>query len=310
MNIAVVFPGQGSQSVGMLAEYADETPIVLDTFKEASEALGYDLWDIVSNGPIEKLNSTEITQPAILAADIAVMRIMSVQCMQKPVAFAGHSLGEYAALVASGALDFVAAIKLVAKRGQLMQSAVPEGAGAMAAVIGLNDSDVVKICQDISKDDNEVVEAVNFNSPGQVVIAGSSGAVEKAVTLLKEAGAKRVLPLPVSVPSHSSLMKPAADELEKYLSDIELEEPDIEVLHNVDAKSHNDTSLIKQALVKQLYNPVLWSQTIKILSEGVDTIVECGPGKVLSGLTKRINKDVKGYSLNTPDAMNTFLDSM
>jgi len=310
MNIAVIFPGQGSQSVGMLAEYAESWHQVVDTFSEASEVLGYDLWDIVSNGPVEKLNSTEITQPAMLAADIAVMRIMSKQCMQEPVAYAGHSLGEYAALVASGALEFTTAIKLVAKRGQLMQSAVPEGKGAMAAIIGLNDDDVIRVCSEASTITGEAVEAVNFNSPGQVVIAGSAVAVEKSIALMKEAGAKRALPLPVSVPSHSSLMKPAADELEKYLADIQFKFPDIEVIHNVDAKSHNDTSSIKEALVKQLYNPVRWTQTIQILSEAADVIVECGPGKVLGGLTKRINKDVASFSLDTPDAMKKFLDSM
>jgi [acyl-carrier-protein] S-malonyltransferase len=310
MNIAVVFPGQGSQSVGMLAEYAESWHQVVDTFSEASEVLGYDLWDIVSNGPVEKLNNTEITQPAMLAADIAVMRIMNKQCMLEPFAYAGHSLGEYAALVASGALEFTTAIQLVAKRGQLMQTAVPKGMGAMAAIIGLNDEDVVKVCLEASEITGEAVEAVNFNSPGQVVIAGSTAAVEKSIVLMKEAGAKRALPLPVSVPSHSSLMKPAADELEKYLCNIEFKFPDIEVIHNVDARSHNDTSSIKQALVKQLYNPVQWTQTIQILSEGADVIVECGPGKVLGGLTRRINKDVKSFSLNTPDAMNEFLDSM
>jgi [acyl-carrier-protein] S-malonyltransferase len=310
MNIAVVFPGQGSQSVGMLAEYAESWSQIRDTFSEASESLGYDLWDIASNGPAEKLNNTEITQPAMLAADIAVMRVMSEQCMQKPFVLAGHSLGEYAALVASGALEFSTAIKLVAKRGQLMQAAVPEGEGAMAAIIGLSDDDVIRVCSNASEISGEAVEAVNFNSPGQVVIAGSSAAVEKSIELMKEAGAKRALPLPVSVPSHSSLMKPAADELEKYLSDIKIKTPDIEVIHNVDARSHEDPSAIKQALVKQLYNPVLWTQTIQILSNGADVIVECGPGKVLGGLTRRINKDIASFSLDTPDAMKKFLDSM
>jgi [acyl-carrier-protein] S-malonyltransferase len=310
MNIAVVFPGQGSQSVGMLNEYAESSSQVVDTFSEASEALGYDLWEIVSNGPAEKLNSTEVTQPAMLAADIAVMRILTAQCTLKPLVFAGHSLGEYAALVASGALEFVTAINLVARRGQLMQEAVPDGVGAMAAVIGLDDDVVVKVCLDACEQTGEVVEAVNFNSPGQIVISGNAGAVEKAIVLLKEAGAKRALPLPVSVPSHSSLMKPAADELEKYLSDIEFKIPETEVIHNVDVKSHDDVNSVKSALVKQLYNPVQWARTIQILSDGCDAIVECGPGKVLGGLTRRINKDVKSFSLDKPDSMDKFLDSM
>lgn len=310
MNIAVIFPGQGSQSIGMLADYAESWQQVSDTFNEASEALDYDLWNIANNGPAEKLNSTEITQPAVLAADIAVLRILKEQYDQEPSAYAGHSLGEYAALVASGAIEFSTAIKLVAKRGQLMQEAVPEGKGAMAAIIGLNDEDVIKVCAEAGKITGEAVEAVNFNSPGQVVIAGSAVAVEQSITLMKEAGAKRALPLPVSVPSHSSLMKPAAEELEKYLSDIEIKAPSIEVIHNVDANSHNSADSIKEALVKQLYNPVQWTQTIQHLSNTVDVIVECGPGKVLGGLTRRINKDVKSFSLDTPDAMKKFLDSM
>lgn len=310
MNIAVVFPGQGSQSIGMLNEYAQNWTEVEDTFREASESLGYDLWGIVCNGPEEKLNSTEITQPAMLAADIAVMRIMASECMQKPLAMAGHSLGEYAALVASDALDFSDAIKLVAKRGQLMQEAVPEGQGAMAAVIGLPDDTVLKVCQDTMQLTGEVVEAVNFNSPGQIVIAGSTQGVGQAIELMKEAGAKRALALPVSVPSHSSLMKPAAEKLREYLEGIDIRTPKIDVIHNVDAKSHEDATSIKDALVKQLYNPVRWTQTIQIISDGTDVLVECGPGKVLGGLTRRINKDIKSFSLDTPASMTKFLESM
>jgi len=310
MNIVVVFPGQGSQSIGMLSDYAESWPQIEETFKQASDVLGYDCWDIVCNGPAEKLNKTEITQPIMLAADIAVLRVMAQQCMLMPMVFAGHSLGEYAALVAAEALDFEDAIKLVAKRGQLMQAAVPEGKGAMSAIIGLNDDPVIQICEQVSKDLGEPVEAVNFNSPGQVVIAGATDAVNKAMELLKEEGAKRALPLPVSVPSHSSLMKPAADELAEYLKGVSINKPKIQIIHNVDAKSHDEPDAIREALAKQLYNPVQWTHTIQIITDGADVVVECGPGKVLGGLTRRINKEVKSYSLDSMPAMQKFLDSM
>ena len=310
MNIVVVFPGQGSQSIGMLADYAETWPQIEETFKQASDVLGFDCWDIVCNGPTEKINKTEITQPLMLAADIAVMRVMAQQCMITPMVFAGHSLGEYAALVAAEALDFEDAIKLVSKRGQFMQSAVPEGIGAMAAIIGLNDEPIIQICEKVTSEMGEPVEAVNFNSPGQVVIAGATDAVNKAMEVLKEEGAKRALPLPVSVPSHSSLMKPAADELADYLKDVTINTPKIQVIHNVDAKSHDDADEIRDALVKQLYNPVQWTQTIQIITEGADVVVECGPGKVLGGLTRRINKEVKSYSLDSLASMQKFLDSM
>ena len=310
MNIVVVFPGQGSQSIGMLSDYAEEWPQVQETFKQASDVLGYDCWDIVCNGPAEKINKTEITQPVMLAADIAVMRVMQQQCMLTPMVFAGHSLGEYAALVAAQSLDFEDAIKLVAKRGELMQAAVPEGEGAMAAIIGLPDDPIITICEQVSASTGKPVEAVNFNSPGQVVIAGATEAVNKAMELLKEEGAKRALPLPVSVPSHSSLMKPAADELAEYLKGVNIEKPEIQVIHNVDAKSHDEPDAIRDALAKQLYNPVQWTHTIQIISDGADVVVECGPGKVLGGLTRRINKEVKSFSLDTTASMQKFLDSM
>jgi len=310
MNIVVVFPGQGSQSMGMLSDYAESWPQIEETFKQASDVLGYDCWDIVCNGPVEKINKTEITQPLMLAADIAVMRVMSQQCMIVPMVFAGHSLGEYAALVAAEALDFEDAIKLVSKRGQLMQAAVPEGKGAMAAIIGLTDDPIIQICEKVSEDIGEPVQAVNFNSPGQVVIAGTTDAVNAAMEALKEEGAKRALPLPVSVPSHSSLMKPAADELAVYLKGVTINTPKIQVIHNVDARSHDDADAIRDALVKQLYNPVQWTQTVQIVTEGADVVVECGPGKVLGGLTRRINKDVKSFSLDSMASMQKFLDSM
>lgn len=310
MDIAVVFPGQGSQSIGMLADYAETWPQIEETFKQASDAIGFDCWDIVCNGPIEKINKTEITQPIMLAADIAVMRVMAEQCMLIPFVFAGHSLGEYAALVAAESLDFVDAIKLVYKRGQLMQAAVPEGEGAMAAIIGLSDEPVIQICAQVSEETGAPVEPVNFNSPGQVVIAGATASVNIAMEKLKEAGAKRALPLPVSVPSHSSLMKPAADQLADYLTGVTIKKPKIQVIHNVDAKSHDAPDEIRDALTKQLYNPVRWTQTVQIISDGTDAVVECGPGKVLGGLTRRINKDVASFSLDSLASMQKFLDSM
>ena len=310
MNIAVIFPGQGSQSIGMLDAYATDWPLVKETVDEASSVLGYDLWDIICNGPEEKLNQTAITQPAVLAADIAIMRIMAQQCMLKPFVVAGHSLGEYAALVAADVLEFTDAIKLVAERGRLMQNAVADGEGAMAAIIGLADSVVSQICDDIANDTGEVVSAVNFNSPGQVVIAGNTAAVEKAIERLKEEGAKRAIQLPVSVPSHCALMKSAADEFSEILKTVDFKTPSVQVIQNVDAESYDSVDEIREALVKQLYCPVQWTHSVQIISDGADAIVECGPGKVLGGLTRRINKDVASYSIPNPDAMQKFLDSM
>ncbi len=309
MNIAVVFPGQGSQSVGMVNDYATDWSIVRQTFEQASDALGYDLWDIVANGPEDKLNQTEITQPAMLAADVCIARILSEQCMLKPFVLAGHSLGEYAALVGADAIDFGDAIKLVSLRGQLMQQAVPAGEGAMAAIIGLADLPIIEACENASGETGKPVEAVNFNSPGQVVIAGATEAVNHAIELCKEAGAKRALPLPVSVPSHSSLMKSAADKLAEALKDVDIKTPQIDVLHNVDAKSHSDPDAIREVLAKQLHNPVRWVQTVEIIADSADAIVECGPGKVLTGLAKRIAKDVASYSLSTQAGMDKFLDA-
>jgi [acyl-carrier-protein] S-malonyltransferase len=309
-NIAVVFPGQGSQSVGMLKEYAETWDQVEETYKQASEVLGYDLWDIVCNGPEEKLNQTEITQPAMLAADVSVMRIMRELCMTTPYALAGHSLGEYAALVGANVLDYQDAIKLVAERGRLMQNAVPEGEGAMAAIIGLSDDQVLLACTAASTTTGKQVEAVNFNSPGQIVIAGATEAVEKAIELMQEEGAKRALKLPVSVPSHSSLMKPAADEMAKLLETVTFNKPDVQVIHNYDARSHDDPDAIREALAKQIYNPVRWTDTIRIIKEDADAIIECGPGRVLAGLTRRIDKEIKSFALDSPASMQKFLDSM
>ncbi len=305
---AYVFPGQGSQSVGMLADVAEAYPIVEATFAEASEVLGYDLWKLVQDGPAEDLNETQRTQPALLAASVALYRVAQQAGHGEPDYMAGHSLGEYSALVCAGALSFADAIALVAKRGKFMQTAVPAGVGAMAAVIGLDDDVVVKVCADQAGD--EVVEAVNFNSPGQVVIAGHVKAVERAGEALKEAGAKRVLPLPVSVPSHCALMHPAAEQLKLELADISIQAPRIPVINNVDVAAPTDPEQIRDALVRQLYSPVRWTETVrKLVADGVTHIYEVGPGKVLTGLNKRIDKAIEGEALNTTESL-TAKDSL
>jgi len=294
MSLAFVFPGQGSQSLTMLSDLAEQFPEVEQTFSQASEVLGYDLWALVSNGPVEELNQTDKTQPAMLAAGIAVWRCWQKTTDIKPAYFAGHSLGEYTALVAAGALDFSDAIKLVSQRGQFMQQAVPAGEGAMAAVLGLDDETVIALCDEAAA--QGVVEAVNFNSPGQVVIAGSANAVNKAIELAKEKGAKRALLLPVSVPSHCALMKPAAANLATELTNITVTSPSTPVIHNVSVTTTSDAKEIKSLLAQQLHSPVRWVETVQFLAQqGVDKIVECGPGKVLAGLTKRIDKSVVAY---------------
>ena len=294
MSLAFIFPGQGSQSVGMLSTLAEAFPQVTETFAQASDILKYDLWKLVCDGPLDELNKTHITQPAMLVAGVSVWRVWSEKGGALPSVMAGHSLGEYTALVCSGALDFEDAVSLVAHRGQLMQDAVPAGTGAMAAILGLEDDVVLEVCQIAEKESaerNEIVAAVNFNSPGQVVIAGSKGAVERAMELAKEKGAKRALPLPVSVPSHCQLMKPAADKLAECLAQINFKVPSIPVIHNYNVVSHDDVGDIRTALAKQLYNPVRWVETIQLLSgRNIETMIECGPGKVLTGLSKRIDK--------------------
>jgi [acyl-carrier-protein] S-malonyltransferase len=276
----------------MLAELSESFPQVQQTFAEASDALGYDLWNLVQNGLETELNQTDKTQPAMLAAGIAVWRCWQGVSDYKPAYFAGHSLGEYTALVAAEALDFKTAIKLVEKRGQLMQQAVPAGEGAMAAILGLDDDVVKAVCQQAS--DIGVVEAVNFNSPGQVVIAGTKSAVDKAVVIATEKGAKRALLLPVSVPSHCALMRPAAEELSKELESVSIQAPKIPVIHNASVTATTDAAEIRQLLAQQLYNPVRWVETVEWLAaQGVDTLVECGPGKVLAGLSKRIDKSLQ-----------------
>jgi len=302
MPFAMVFPGQGSQSVGMLGELAATNRIVRDTFEEASAALGYDLWHLIENGPAEDLNATDRTQPALLAAGVAVHRCWREQGGRKPVALSGHSLGEYTALVCSDAMDFTAAVKLVKFRGEAMQRAVPAGEGAMAAILGLEDEQVVAACETAANKD--VVEAVNYNAPGQVVIAGATAAVERAVVAAKALGAKRALLLPVSVPSHCSLMAGAARELAERLAETEIRRPGLPVIHNVDGEAHDDADEIRMALTRQIHRPVLWTKCIGALGErGASQIVEAGPGKVLTGLMRRIDRHMKAWPVCDPASL-------
>ncbi|MEW5786705.1 MAG: ACP S-malonyltransferase [Pseudomonadota bacterium] len=295
MNFAFAFPGQGSQSVGMMAAYGDAA-VVRDTFAQASAALGQDLWALVAEGPADLLNQTVNTQPAMLAAGVAVYRLWLDQGGRVPALMAGHSLGEYTALVCAGALDFADGVKLVRLRAEAMQSAVPEGVGAMAAVLGLDDAAVLAVCAEAAQ--GEVLEAVNFNSPGQVVIAGHKAAVDRGCVLAKEKGAKRALPLPVSVPSHCALMKPAADKLLAALDGIQVKAPVVPVLHNADVASHADPAAIRDALARQLYSPVRWVETVRAMAAGgIPLVAECGPGKVLAGLNKRIAEGVASLAL-------------
>ncbi|MBY7898896.1 ACP S-malonyltransferase [Vibrio fluvialis] len=296
-KFAIVFPGQGSQAVGMLAELGEQYDVVKQTFAEASDALGYDLWALVQNGPAEDLNQTFRTQPALLASSVAIWRVWQELGLEQPEVLAGHSLGEYSALVCAGVIDFKAAIKLVELRGQLMQEAVPAGTGAMYAIIGLDDAAIAKACEEAAQGD--VVSPVNFNSPGQVVIAGQKDAVERAGTLCKEAGAKRALPLPVSVPSHCALMKPAAEKLAVALEELAFNTPQIPVINNVDVVAETDPAKIKDALVRQLHSPVRWTEGVeKMAEQGIEKLIEVGPGKVLTGLTKRIVKTLDAAAVN------------
>lgn len=302
MKTAFLFPGQGSQSVGMMNGLS-QYPEVRQTFDEASAALGEDLWKLVTEGPVETLNQTTYTQPAMLAADIATWRVYLGQGGAMPAVMAGHSLGEIAALVAAGALDFTDAVKLTRFRAEAMQNAVPEGVGAMAAVLGLDDDAVRAVCAEAAQ--GEVLEPVNLNSPGQVVIAGNKAAVERGMALAKEKGAKRALPLPVSVPSHSSLMQPAADKFRAYLESVNLRVPSVPVLQNADVQAFTDPAVIKDALARQLHSPVRWVETVQALAgQGIVRCVECGPGKVLAGLVKRIN-DIPCVALVDDAALQT-----
>ncbi|MDH2997534.1 malonyl CoA-acyl carrier protein transacylase [Pasteurellaceae bacterium LFhippo2] len=299
-KFAMVFPGQGSQAIGMLADLAPVYPVVEETFKQASDVLGYDLWNLVQNGTAEELGQTERTQPALLASSVALFRVWQQKFPeQKPAVVAGHSLGEYSALVCAGALDFQDAIKLVELRGQLMQQAVPAGTGAMYAIIGLDNEAIINACAKAQEEVGEVVSAVNFNSPGQVVIAGSKDAAARAGELCKEAGAKRALPLAVSVPSHCALMKPAAEKLAETLATIKVSAPVIPVINNVDVAVETDADKIRDALIRQLYSPVRWTETVeKMAQDGVTKLFEVGPNKVLTGLTSRIVKELSAKAVN------------
>lgn len=300
-SLAFVFPGQGSQSLGMLSELGAQQHVIIDTFAEASAALGYDLWTLTQQGPEEQLNQTDKTQPAILAASVALWRLWQAEGGPRPAFVAGHSLGEYSALVAAGSLPFADAVKLVELRGQLMQQAVPAGQGGMAAILGLEDADVLAACAEAAQ--GEVVSAVNFNAPGQVVIAGSAAAVERAIEACKAKGAKRAMALPVSVPSHCDLMRPAAERFAASVEAIAWQAPQIPLVQNVSAAVVADLDALKRDLLAQLYSPVRWVESMVALGDrGVTSLVECGPGKVLSGLNKRCVKGVSTYNLDTLEA--------
>ncbi|MEC8822353.1 MAG: ACP S-malonyltransferase [Pseudomonadota bacterium] len=302
MKSAFVFPGQGSQSLGMLSAAAEAWPMITETFDEASNVLGFDLWHLCQHGPAEELNKTMVTQPALLTASVALWRQWCVSDGPRPDFVAGHSLGEYSALVAAESLDFIEAVKLVQLRGELMQDAVPEGQGRMAAILGLEDSDVVSACEESAEGD--VVAAVNFNAPGQVVIAGSAAAVERAIEACKAKGARKAMPLPVSVPSHCALMKGAAEQLAEALEDIRFNDAVIPVVQNVNAEPARDAEVLKANLLKQLYSPVLWTNSVQRLStEGVGVAVECGAGKVLAGLIKRIDRSLPVHGIESPDSL-------
>lgn len=305
-HLAFVFPGQGSQKIGMLAELAAEYPVVQKTFAEASEVLGYDLWALVQTGAQEDINLTERTQPLLLAASVAVYRVWQQKSGAQPAFMAGHSLGEWSALVCAGVVAFKDAVKLVQQRGKFMQEAVPAGQGAMAAIIGLDDALIVDACK--KAEQGEVVSAVNFNSPGQVVIAGAVAAVERASILCKEAGAKRALPLPVSAPFHTELMRPAAERLAEQITATSFTIPTIPVVHNVTAEVEMNPEKIKALMIEQIFSPVRWVECVNTLaSKGVSLTLECGPGKVLSGLNKRINSELSTVSVEKPEELSAAL---
>ena len=308
MKYAIIFPGQGSQSLGMLSELADHFSVVKDIFTEASDALGFDLWKLTQEDQ-EGLNQTQNTQPAMLAAGYATYRVLSSETELSPICMAGHSLGEYTALVASGSLGFSDGIKLVRTRAELMQSAVPAGVGAMAAILGLEDEVVVKVCADYSGEG--VVQAVNFNSNGQVVIAGNKPAVDATCEAMKAAGAKRAVILPVSVPSHCSLMDDAAEKFKIAVDALDFKMGNIDVLHNVDGAKAADTNDIKAKLVAQLHKPVLWTGTVQAMADmGVEKLIEAGPGKVLAGLTRRINKSLSANAVLDSASVATTLEEI
>lgn len=306
-NLALVFPGQGSQKVGMLAGVAERFPVIGETFAEASDALGYDVWSLVQSGVQEELNLTERTQPILLTASVALWRVWQQRNGAQPALLAGHSLGEFSALVAAGAIEFVDAVRLVRARGQFMQTAVPVGEGAMAAILGVDDDQIVAICRDVSAQEG-VVEAVNFNSPGQVVIAGKAGAVNVAIEKLKAVGCKRAMPLPVSAPFHTSLMRPAGDKLKEAMASLSFKAPQIPVVHNVSARPETDPEKIKAILFEQIFSPVQWTACVQyMVAQGITATVECGPGKVLSGLNKRIDKSLSCFGVDEIDGLEQAL---
>lgn len=305
-SLAFIFPGQGSQAVGMLGDLSSTYEQIKNTFEEASDVLGRDLWRLAQDGPVEELNLTQNTQPLVLTASVALWRVWRSQSALLPSFMAGHSLGEYTALVCANSLSFVDAVKLVEQRARFMQQGVPEGEGAMAAILGLEVAALIDICAQAAE--GEVVSAVNFNAPGQVVIAGNTAAVNRAIELAKAQGAKRALALPVSVPSHCALMMPASKKLLGVMDSIDFATPEIPVVHNTDVAEHHESADIKEALGKQLYTPVRWTETIETLvKHRVTTVIECGPGKVLTGLNKRIDKSLELYSLGDERSLNNTL---
>ena len=294
-DLAFVFPGQGSQKIGMLAELAEQNPIIEKTFSEASEVLGYDMWHLIQQGEQDEINLTQRTQPILLTCSLAIWRLWNEKQGAVPSQMAGHSLGEWSALVCANVIDFADGLRIVEARGKYMQQAVPVGQGAMAAIIGLEDQAILDACSEASS--LGVVDAVNFNAPGQVVIAGSNDAVERAMEICKSAGAKRALPLPVSAPFHTSLMKPAADNLAEMVNAVTFRAPEVPIMHNVHAKNEHDPEVIKALMLEQIYSPVKWVDCVKQLKEsGASTLVECGPGKVLSGLAKRIDRELSALA--------------
>lgn len=308
MSTAFIFPGQGSQSIGMMNVLAESSKVIQDTFTEASSALGYDLWELVTDGPSEKLNATEYTQPAMLTAGVATWRTWLEAGGSVPALMAGHSLGEYTALVCAGAISFTDAVSLVSDRARFMQQAVPEGEGAMAAILGLDDESVRTLCQQNAT--GEVLQAVNYNAPGQVVVAGSAAAVGRLLENAKAAGAKRALQLPVSVPSHCTLMQPASDRMAGRLKEMPISQGQIPVIHNVNVQTAADEEEVRQLLARQISEPVRWVETINSMYEmGVTQLIECGPGKVLCGLSKRINRDMNCIPLITKDSIITALEA-
>jgi|TARA_B110000285_G_scaffold230404_1_gene296958 [acyl-carrier-protein] S-malonyltransferase len=307
-NLAFVFPGQGSQKIGMLASLASINTVVLDTFLEASEALGYDLWELVQSGEQEAINLTERTQPILLASSVAIWRLWQERSGPSPSLLAGHSLGEWSALVCSGVLGFTNALKIVRARGAYMQEAVPLGVGAMAAILGLDDQAVLDACDTARQ--GEVVDAVNFNAPGQIVIAGSALAVERAIELCKASGAKRALPLPVSAPFHTSLMHPAAENLAGLVNSTVFSTPQIPLIHNVHAQTESNPDAIKALMLEQIYKPVMWVDCVNELkAQGAEILIECGPGRVLNGLSKRIDRELTSYATDDLASLENALTS-